>query len=75
LVITDNAALVLKHVVGLPVQLVSGYTGTAPIRLAAESGEFGGRLLAVGVDKANLAGRFAGWRSEYRRPTNCRAFA
>jgi tripartite-type tricarboxylate transporter receptor subunit TctC len=42
LVITDNAALVLKHIVGLPVQLVSGYTGTAPIRLAAESGELAG---------------------------------
>ena len=42
LVVTDNAALVLKHVVGLPVQLVSGYTGTAPIRLAAESGELAG---------------------------------
>jgi tripartite-type tricarboxylate transporter receptor subunit TctC len=42
LVITDNAALVLKHVVGLPVQLVSCYTGTAPIRLAAESGELAG---------------------------------
>jgi tripartite-type tricarboxylate transporter receptor subunit TctC len=42
LVITDNAALIAKHVVGLPVQLVSGYTGTAPIRLAAESGELAG---------------------------------
>ena len=42
LVITDNAALILKHVVGLPIQLVSGYTGTAPIRLAAESGELAG---------------------------------
>src|SRR5262245_1349743 len=42
LVITDNTALVLKHVVGLPVQLVSGYSGTAPIRLAAESGELAG---------------------------------
>lgn len=42
LVITDNAALVLKHVVGLPVHLVSGYTGTAPIRLAAEGGELAG---------------------------------
>jgi hypothetical protein len=41
-VITDNAALVLKHVVGLPVHLVSGYTGTAPIRLAAEGGELAG---------------------------------
>jgi tripartite-type tricarboxylate transporter receptor subunit TctC len=42
LIITDNAALVLKHVVGLPIQLVSGYSGTAPIRLAAESGELAG---------------------------------
>ena len=42
LVITDNTALVLKHVVGLPIQLVSGYSGTAPIRLAAESGELAG---------------------------------
>jgi tripartite-type tricarboxylate transporter receptor subunit TctC len=42
LVITDNAALVVKHVLGLPVHLVSGYTGTAPIRLAAESGELAG---------------------------------
>lgn len=42
LVITDNAALVLKHVIGLPVHLVSGYAGTAPIRLAAESGELAG---------------------------------
>jgi tripartite-type tricarboxylate transporter receptor subunit TctC len=42
LIILDNAALVLKHIVGLPVHLVSGYTGTAPIRLAAESGELAG---------------------------------
>jgi tripartite-type tricarboxylate transporter receptor subunit TctC len=40
LVITDNAALIAKHVIGLPVQLVSGYAGTAPIRLAAESGNW-----------------------------------
>jgi tripartite-type tricarboxylate transporter receptor subunit TctC len=42
LVVPDNTALVLKHVVGLPIQLVSGYSGTAPIRLAAESGELAG---------------------------------
>lgn len=42
LTITDNTALILKEVVGLPVHLVSGYTGTAPIRLAAESGELAG---------------------------------
>jgi hypothetical protein len=34
--------LIAKHVIGLPVQLVSGYAGTAPIRLAAESGELAG---------------------------------
>jgi tripartite-type tricarboxylate transporter receptor subunit TctC len=42
LIVPDNTALVLKHVVGLPIQLVSGYSGTAPIRLAAESGELAG---------------------------------
>lgn len=40
--ISDNAALILKEIVGLPVHLVSGYTGTAPIRLAAEGGELAG---------------------------------
>lgn len=38
----DNAARMLKATLGLPIQLVSGYTGTAPIRLAAESGEVAG---------------------------------
>src|SRR5215471_1189047 len=38
----DNTARVLKAALGLPVQLVSGYKGTAEIRLAAEAGEVAG---------------------------------
>jgi tripartite-type tricarboxylate transporter receptor subunit TctC len=38
----DNATRILKTVLGLPVQLVSGYRGTAAIRLAVESGELAG---------------------------------
>ncbi|MBI2089874.1 MAG: hypothetical protein HYT78_14245 [Deltaproteobacteria bacterium] len=39
---TYNAAKVLKEFLGLPIQLVSGYKGTAEIRLAAEGGEIAG---------------------------------
>lgn len=38
----EDAPKVLKAALGLPIQLVSGYKGTADIRLAAESGEVGG---------------------------------
>ena len=38
----DNAIRVLKTALGLPVQLVTGYKGTADIRLAAEAGELAG---------------------------------
>jgi tripartite-type tricarboxylate transporter receptor subunit TctC len=38
----DNATRILKASLGLPIQLVSGYKGTADIRLAAESGELAG---------------------------------
>jgi tripartite-type tricarboxylate transporter receptor subunit TctC len=38
----DNAGRILKAALGLPIQVVSGYKGTAEIRLAAESGEVGG---------------------------------
>lgn len=38
----DNATRILKAAAGLPIQLVSGYKGTADIRLAAESGELAG---------------------------------
>jgi len=40
--VPDNAIRVLKVALGLPVQLVSGYKGTADIRLAAEGGELAG---------------------------------
>lgn len=39
---TDDVAKVLKEALGLPIQLVSGYKGTADIRLAADSGELAG---------------------------------
>ncbi len=38
----DNAIKVLKVALGLPSQIVSGYKGTADIRLAAEGGELAG---------------------------------
>jgi tripartite-type tricarboxylate transporter receptor subunit TctC len=38
----DNATRILKTALGLPIQLVTGYKGTADIRLAAESGEIAG---------------------------------
>jgi tripartite-type tricarboxylate transporter receptor subunit TctC len=38
----DNGTRVLKATLGLPIQLVSGYKGTAEIRLAAEGGELAG---------------------------------
>jgi len=40
--ITRDSARVLQAALGLPIQLVRGYKGTAEIRLAAESGEVGG---------------------------------
>lgn len=38
----DEIAKMLKTTLGLPIQLVSGYKGTAEIRLASESGEIAG---------------------------------
>lgn len=38
----DDAAKVLKVALGLPIHLVSGYKGTAEVRLAAEGGEVAG---------------------------------
>lgn len=40
--LTDNTIRVLKWATSFPIQLVSGYKGTAPIRLALESGEIEG---------------------------------
>lgn len=39
---TDDAPKILRASIGVPLQLVSGYKGTAAIRLAAESGEVAG---------------------------------
>ena len=39
---TEEIPRMLKAALGLPIQLVSGYKGTAEIRLAAESGEIAG---------------------------------
>jgi tripartite-type tricarboxylate transporter receptor subunit TctC len=39
---TDDLAKVLRAILGLPIQLVSGYKGTADIRLAVQSGEMQG---------------------------------
>ncbi len=38
----DNVIRIVKVALGLPIQLVSGYKGTADIRLACESGELAG---------------------------------
>ena len=38
----DNATRILKGALGLPIQLVTGYKGTADVRLAADGGELAG---------------------------------
>jgi tripartite-type tricarboxylate transporter receptor subunit TctC len=42
----DNSAKILRTALGLPVQVVSGYKGTAEIRLAADAGELAGACWA-----------------------------
>jgi len=39
---TDDVAKIVRAVVGVPIQLVSGYKGTADIKLAVNSGELNG---------------------------------
>ena len=39
---TDDVAKVLKEAIGLPARLISGYKGTADMRVAVESGEVDG---------------------------------
>ncbi len=39
---TDDHPRILKAALGLPIQVISGYKGTAAVRLAAESGEVAG---------------------------------
>lgn len=49
---TYDVPRVLQTALGLPMQIVSGYKGTADIRLAAESGEIGGLCWGWEVMKA-----------------------
>ena len=39
---TDDVAKVLKEAIGLPIRLITGYKGTADMRVAVESGEVDG---------------------------------
>ncbi|HEV8306297.1 MAG TPA: tripartite tricarboxylate transporter substrate-binding protein [Methylomirabilota bacterium] len=48
----DNATRAIKAALGLPIQLVSGYKGTADIRLAAEAGELAGTCFNWGSIRA-----------------------
>ena len=48
----DNITRVIKAALGLPIQLVTGYKGTAEIRLAAEGGELAGSCWGWGSVRA-----------------------
>jgi len=54
---TDDIPKVLKATLGLPLQLVSGYKGTGPVRLAFNAGEVQGICNSWGSFKAT-------WRNE-----------
>lgn len=54
---TDDIPKLLKVVLGLPLQLVSGYKGTGPVRLAFNAGEVHGISNSLESFKAN-------WRNE-----------
>jgi len=57
---TDDLPKVVKAVLGLPLQLVTGYKGTGPIRLAFNSGEVQG--VSNSIESFN-----ATWTSEMER--------
>jgi tripartite-type tricarboxylate transporter receptor subunit TctC len=48
----DNATRTMKAALGLPIQLVTGYKGTADIRLAVEAGELAGTCFNWGSIRA-----------------------
>jgi tripartite-type tricarboxylate transporter receptor subunit TctC len=48
----DNITRAIKAALGLPIQLVTGYKGTAEIRLAAEGGELAGSCWGWGSVRA-----------------------
>ncbi|MBM4263874.1 MAG: hypothetical protein FJ145_20935 [Deltaproteobacteria bacterium] len=55
---SDDLALMLRHALGLPLQLVNGYKGTADIRLAFNSGELTGLVNSWESTKST-------WRREF----------
>jgi tripartite-type tricarboxylate transporter receptor subunit TctC len=57
---TDDIPKVLKATLGLPLQMVSGYKGTGPVRLAFNAGEVQGVCNSIESFKAT-------WRSEMER--------
>ena len=50
----DNAA-VLKDALGLPMQIIAGYKGTAEIRLAIDANEVAGLRACLGIDQSDVA--------------------
>jgi tripartite-type tricarboxylate transporter receptor subunit TctC len=54
--LTDNTLRVLSASTNFPIQLISGYKGTAPIRLAMESGELDGSCWGWDSIKSTWAG-------------------
>jgi len=57
---TDDIPKILKATLGLPLQMVSGYKGTGPVRLAFNAGEVQGVCNSLESFKAT-------WRSEMER--------
>jgi tripartite-type tricarboxylate transporter receptor subunit TctC len=55
---TDDIPKILKDAIGLPVQVVTGYKGTADVRMAFQSGEVQGLCNAIESFKAT-------WRKEF----------
>ena len=51
---TDDIPKVLKATLGLPLQMVSGYKGTGPVRLAFNSGEVQGICNSLGIVSRRL---------------------
>lgn len=58
-------ALLAKELLGLPIKVVRGYTGAAPMFLAMQSGELDGQVVGLSSTKA---GQPALWRDKKVRP-------
>ena len=54
----DDISSILKAALGLPIQLVQGYKGTAEITMAAEAGELAGQC-------TSWQGLKSSWRRQY----------